>query len=475
MKGRNFSIRIQRVKYVITDFVMTEIAFCLFNIIRFHVLGLVNSGYGTTIDFMTSDKLILEEIFVPLSMLGIYWLSGYYNQPFVKSRLSELNDTLMSALVSTILIFFILLINDTTGIKIKDYELILALFGVLFIFTYTGRRILTMRTAGHLRRRRWIFSTLIIGNSPKSRDIYRKLKQSGSIWTYDVVGFIRLDREHDVSDGMPTWNMDEIDEVCRRYKIDQIVIAPERNRDAYIMSILERLFPLELPVKIAPDTLSYITGNIRLDDILGIPFIDLTSPRISEFQKNVKRTFDVTVSALSLIALSPFLALTACIVKHTSKGPVIYSQERIGKKRKPFNIYKFRSMRENAEEQGPQLSSEHDSRITPFGRFMRKYRVDELPQFWNVLKGDMSLVGPRPERAYFIERIIKKAPYYGLVFQVRPGITGWGMVKYGYASTIDEMVKRSRYDLLYLNNMSISTDMKILIHTVNTVLEGAGK
>ena len=474
MKGRNFSITIQRTKYVMTDFVMTSIAFFLFNIFRYYELDLWDNGYESLKIFIGSTKLILEQVFVPLTLLSIFWLSGYYNNPIAKSRLSELSVTFTSVFISTIAIFFILLINDTTGIKVKDYELILVLFGLMFLFTYSGRSILTIRTTRHLKRRHWIFSTLIVGNSSKSREIYRKLKEHGSVWAYDVIGFISLDQEHQMNDGMKVWPLEKVKEVCSEYKIDQIVLAPEHTRDAYLMSVLDQLFPLDCPVKIAPDTFSYITGNIRLDDILGIPFIDLTSPRISEYQTNLKRTIDVVSALLATIILSPFLLITAIFVKLSSKGPVIYRQERIGRGRKPFNIYKFRSMYTDAENDGPQLSSKNDNRITSFGRFMRKYRIDELPQLWNVLKGDMSLVGPRPERAYFIEQIVRRAPYYGLIFQVRPGVTSWGMVKYGYASSVDQMVQRSRYDLLYLNNMSILTDMKILVHTVNTVIKGSG-
>ena len=304
--------------------------------------------------------------------------------------------------------------------------------------------------------------------------IYRKLKHSGSVWAFDVIGFVRIDKEHDVDDSFTVWEWKEVEQVCRDYSVDQIVLALEHTRDSGIMKILERLFPLGIPVKIAPDVLSFITGNIRLNDILGIPFIDLTSPRMNEFEKNLKRTFDVVASLLSMLLLSPVYAITALMVKFTSEGPVIFKQERMGKGHKPFKILKFRSMYQNAEKEGPRLSSTHDSRITRFGKFMRKYRIDELPQFWNVLKGDMSLVGPRPEREYYIEQIMRKAPYYGLVFQVKPGITSWGMVKYGYASSVNQMVERSKYDLIYINNMSIPNDIKIMIYTIRTIVKGSG-
>lgn len=474
MRGRNFSKTLQRTKYIAVDFLTAFLSFFLFNIVRYFLLVENWSSDNSFWPYVLSTKLIIEQILIPIGMLGIYWISGYYNNVLSKSRVTEFSETFWSAVVSTVIIYLILLINDSSGMKTRDYEIILSLFGIIFTLTYIGRVILTSHTIRQLRKRNWIYSTLIIGNSRKSREALRKLKEGGSVWAYNVVGFINLDKEHSVNDSHQTWNWDEIEEVCRRYEVDQLILAPERIRDSEIMHILERLFPLGLPVRIAPDTLSYVTGNIKLNDIMGVPLIDLTSPRLSNFEKNVKRTFDVLVSIISMIVLSPVFATAAIGVKLSSKGPVIYSQERMGKGHKPFRILKFRSMYVSAEDKGPQLSSKDDRRITSFGKLLRKYRIDELPQFYNVLKGDMSLVGPRPEREYYIEQIIKRAPYYGLIFQVRPGVTSWGMVKYGYASSVTQMVERSRYDLLYINNMSISTDLKILIYTIRTVLKGAG-
>jgi exopolysaccharide biosynthesis polyprenyl glycosylphosphotransferase len=189
---------------------------------------------------------------------------------------------------------------------------------------------------------------------------------------------------------------------------------------------------------------------------------------------NIKRLSDIIVSALTLIIISPILLAISIAIKSTSKGPIIYKQKRIGYHKKPFNIYKFRSMVVDAEQSGPALSSLNDPRITPLGRFMRKYRIDELPQFWNVLKGDMSLVGPRPEREYYIKQIVERAPYYSLIHQVRPGITSWGMVKYGYASDVDGMINRLKYDLLYIENVSFLVDLKIMFYTVHTIFTGKG-
>jgi exopolysaccharide biosynthesis polyprenyl glycosylphosphotransferase len=253
-----------------------------------------------------------------------------------------------------------------------------------------------------------------------------------------------------------------------------IIIAPENEQESTTLSLLYRLFPLNIPIKISPDTLSLLTSPIRLQNIYEEPLIDISSADISEATKNIKRLLDIIMSLTALIILAVPMLIVALIIRLDSKGGIFYSQERIGYRQKPFYIRKFRTMRVDAESNGPQLSSENDSRITRVGRVLRKYRIDELPQFWNVLIGEMSMVGPRPERAFFIRQIVKKAPYYTLIHQVRPGITSWGMVKYGYAQNVDEMILRLRYDLIYLTNISIMVDLKIIIYTVKTVFTGRG-
>ena len=196
---------------------------------------------------------------------------------------------------------------------------------------------------------------------------------------------------------------------------------------------------------------------------------------MSESGKNIKRVLDVFLSVIVLLILSPLFLAVAIAIKLDSHGPVFYSQERVGYHNVPFMIYKFRSMVQDAERNNsPQLTSNNDPRVTRVGRFLRKYRIDELPQFWNVIKGDMSIVGPRPERQYYIDQIIKRVPSYALLHQVRPGITSMGMVKYGYAQNVDEMVERLKYDLLYLENMSLINDFKIMVYTIKTIVTGKG-
>tara|TARA_B100000767_G_C19564477_1_gene450516 strand:- start:66 stop:740 length:675 start_codon:yes stop_codon:yes gene_type:complete len=222
-----------------------------------------------------------------------------------------------------------------------------------------------------------------------------------------------------------------------------------------------------------PDTYGILSGQVKIDDH-GVPLMEWHIDPMNPWQRNSKRLTDILISILVLVLISPLLMLLSIMVRLTG-GPVFFSQLRIGKNQTIFNIYKFRTMRINAEKDGPQLSSEEDTRITSIGKFLRKYRLDELPQFWNVLKGDMSIVGPRPERSFYAEKIIAQAPQYRHVYKVRPGITSWGMVRFGYASNVEEMVSRMKYDLIYIENMSFFNDIKVLIYTVWTIIQGRGK
>lgn len=473
MKNAEMQISRQRAKYVVTDWFMTAIAFFIFNICRYYIISNLHKTFELW-QYMSMGKIVIESFLVPTVLLAVYALSGFYNHPYLKSRMEVFVNSLSVAAVSAALVYLLILLNDI-GMRRKDYLVILILIGLFFIFLYFGRYFVTKIQLRKLIREGKGFNVLIIGNSEKSRIMTDYLTADTVKLPYNIVGYIELTDENNIDDGSRVWSLDKVEDVCAREDVNQIVIALEQHNDRRVMEYVDRLIGLNLPIKIAPDTLSYVTSNINLSDILGTPLVDLTSPKLSDFQANLKRTFDVIVSSTMLVVLGPVYLGLMIAVKRSSRGSVIYSQERIGLRQKPFKIYKFRSMYSDAEDRGPQLSSDDDPRITPVGKILRKYRLDELPQFWNVLKGDMSLVGPRPERDFYIRQIIQKAPYYSLIFQVRPGITSWGMVKYGYASNVDEMVARSRFDLIYLNNMSISTDIKIIIYTVRTVINGEGK
>lgn len=473
MKAQMASKKTERAKLVGIDWLTANFAFALFNVARYFMSYQILNGWHGLRAYLISPTLLAEQALIPLFLLGLYWLTGFYNQPFSKSRLAELLNTGLSSIFSTTLIYLALLTNDQVEHRSSNWLLIIVLFGIFFVITYLGRLLVIQSQIKMFKSRKWTYRTLIIGNSEKAHEMAGRLNDSKATRSFEIEGFISIPDENDTDHS--SWSIDEVDAICSSLVIDQIIIAPEKFNEEKVLGLLYRLFPLGLPVRLAPDTLNFMTSSIHLQDIYGHPFVDLTHTAMGEAGINVKRTLDVIASAMTLFILSPLYLALGIWVKIDSKGPVFYRQQRIGLHQKPFDIIKFRTMRTDAEKEGPQLSSDDDPRITKAGRIMRKYRLDELPQFWNVLKGEMSLVGPRPEREFYIRQIMKKAPYYTLLHQTRPGITSWGMVQYGYASEVDQMVERSKYDLIYISNMSLLVDLKIMLHTVLTILEGRGK
>lgn len=455
------------------DYLASNVAWFLFNIVRFHFPG-IQAG-GSLKAYLLSSRVIEGQIIFPLLMMGVYYLSGYYNQPFFKSRIQELVQTLGSVLVNTLLIFFIALINDVLRLRIDNYELLLLLYGLQFVFVYAVRATITGNATALIHRGKWQFNTFIIGCGSKAVKQMRELEEPRHSLGYRIVGFIRVnDETADPEIADRTYPMEELPLLCREMKIQELIVAPEEDNLAELHRLINTLYPLNLPIKLGTDEFNIISSRVRLTNIYGAPLIDMSNCAISEGGKNMKRMFDILVSAVALVLLSPLFVVLAILIKRDSSGPVFYQQERIGYRHRPFKIYKFRTMKSDAESGTPLLSEENDRRVTRIGRVLRKYRLDELPQFWNVLKGDMSLVGPRPEREYFIRQIVERVPYYVLLHQIRPGITSWGMVKYGYARNIDEMIARLKYDILYLENMSLLVDLKIIIYTIRTVVTGKG-
>ncbi len=460
--------------YIAGDFLSTNLAVCLFSIARFYIDE--STYYFLSLRSYLLHKPVMEEqLLFPLGMLFIYWLSGYYNRVFMKSRLQELERTVSNCFVGTAVFFFIALINDLQPDRLRSYLLMLSLFGFLFICVYPVRRLVSRVGRKRVEKGRWAVNTIVVGCGRSAKEIAKRVESRRMVMGYRIVGYLKTDMDAETpSDDLPVFSFDELDEVIRSYDVKAFVLAVDQKDPEVMRGLINRLLPTGCSVMISPDTYEMLTTRIRTSNVSGEPLVDLSSSNISESMWNIKRVFDVFFSIVGLIISAPVIGVLAICIKRDSPGPVIYKQERIGRHKKPFYMYKLRSMVADAETDGPTLSVANDPRITRIGSVMRKYRLDELPQFWNVLRGDMSFVGPRPEREFYVKLLYERIPAYALVQQVKPGLTSWGMVKYGYASNVDEMIERLRYDLIYLDNVSIGVDIKILIYTLKTVLTGKG-
>ena len=457
-------------KYILSDFISASVAWLLFNILRYEVFA-IDEGADSLLDYLQYPGVLGGQVVIPLFWLVLYYFSGYYNKPFGKSRLTELFSTFITVLIGTVFVFFALLLDDIPRSIDIYYKLFFGMFGLQFFITYIPRLLITQSGMRKIKNREWAMKVLIIGAGGKAGRIAHDLYRLG----YDICGFVSEDERTPVKAdrNQVLGTVEDIPVLMEKENVDEIVLAVESKNNKALLGILYSLYRYKRPIKVLADRFNMLS-KIQLQTIRGIPLVDVTDNNFSPAEQNIKLFLDKVCSVVALLLLSPLFAYIAWRVKKDSPGPVFFRQERIGYLGQPFWMYKFRTMYVNAEENGPSLSSEDDLRVTPFGRIMRKYRLDELPQFWNVLKGDMSLVGPRPERKYFIDEIVKTAPYYYLLHNVRPGITSLGMVKYGYAASVDKMVERMEYDILYYENMSLTLDLTILIYTVKTVITGKG-
>lgn len=466
--------KLQTIKYVIFDVLSSMIAWSLFFIFR---KTSIESGTFEDINAVFADNNFYYGLaIIPLFWLTLYYVQGYYQNIYRKSRLKDFFQTFLTCFLGVIVIFFALLLDDNVTTYKNYYLSFFILFSLHFVLTYLPRLIITTIKVHNVHNHKIYFPTIIVGDGEKALKIYNDLQNEEITSGNKIIGYINKNgKKNEFYSLQYLGTINQLTEIISQYKIEEIIIALEQEEENEIFDVI-CLAGQDVEIKIPADRKDILMGNVKSNAIFNTPLITVTQGLMAPWQQILKRIFDILISLIAIIILSPVYLITSIIVYTTSKGPIFYKQERIGYKGKPFYMHKFRSMYTNAESNGPMLSSgDKDPRITPFGRFMRKVRLDEIPQFYNVLKGTMSIVGPRPERQFFIDQIVKKAPEYRLLHRIKPGITSWGQVKYGYAESVDEMVERLKYDLIYLENLSISTDIKILFYTAVIILQGRGK
>ncbi|HHT23814.1 MAG TPA: sugar transferase [Bacteroidales bacterium] len=466
------SINKLKYRYIAVDFLASLIVWILIIIYR----KTIYYGYLSTdirLYFPNFDYSTTLVTF-PLICLFFHFLSGYYVESIKKSKLIEFTTTFVASIIISFVMFFLLLLNDVAVDYSYYYRSLLVLFALLFSITYLFRVLQSAHIRSYFKKGKWRINTLIIGEGKNAQNLADEIKKNSDF--NRVVGFIRVagKRQKKVEDSDVVGSLHSIDKVIESLDVSEVIVALDDASEQQIFEIINRLFQYNIDIRFTPRLYEILTGKARINRYGLNPLVNVTQSTMTDWELSVKRTFDIITSVLSLIILSPLMIYFSILIKLGSKGPVFFRQERVGYHGKTFKMIKFRTMYQNSEKGVPKLSSPDDERITKVGRTLRKYRLDEIPQFFNVIKGDMSIVGPRPERKFYIDQIIQQAPYYCLLYRIRPGLTSWGPIKVGYANTLDKMVERLNYDIVYMENMNLFTDLKIILHTLEILFKGKG-
>jgi exopolysaccharide biosynthesis polyprenyl glycosylphosphotransferase len=415
--------------------------------------------------------------FIPFVWVGLFVLQGTYADVRRLYRMKIVSLTFYGTLICTILLFFILLLDDEINGYQMYYKSVFTLFSVYLILLFLTRIIFVSYVVKSVHDNRSGFNTLIVGGGDKAVSIFNEIISLPKGIGNKFVGFVNLNGIDKLLEKDLTYlgHIDQLDEILATNSIEEVVIALDSNEHNRLRDIISRIEGRGIKIKISPDMYDLLLGSVKMDNLFGALLFEVNSDAMPVGQQITKRFLDILISFMAIFILTPFYIVMAFMVKISSKGPIFFTQERVGLNGVPFSIIKFRTMYIDAEAKGPQLSSENDPRITSFGKYMRKLRFDEFPQFFNVLKGEMSLVGPRPERQFYIDQIVKVEPQFLQLTKVRPGITSWGQVKYGYAENVDEMLLRMKFDLLYIKNRSLSLDFKIMLYTILIIIKAKGK
>lgn len=453
------SKRKEKILLGFSDFVFINIAWSLYYIVR------IESGWIP----YTSPATF----FIPLLAVYFYWIiifafAGLYQHWFARSRFDEFSSVVKAVSLGCFILFFVIFLDDAlSNSQAISRFLILIYWGLMIVSVGSGRILIRSIQMSLLQKGIGLRNTLLVGTGKRGVELENLVKKFPQLG-YKILGFVDTGKSA-IESGI-IGNIANLEKIIEKNNVTEVLIALEANEKDKLFEIIGHCPPGKVNLKILPDTYEIVSGLAKTNQLYGIPLIEVMPEIMPYGSKLFKRIFDVVVSSVLLLLLSPAMLVISLLIKLTSKGPVFYKQVRVGRNSKQFNMYKFRSMYKDAEEYGPEWAGESDPRITSVGRFIRKMYFDESPQFINVLKNDMSIVGPRPERPYFVELLRKEIPYYYKRLSIKPGITGWAQIKHKYDSSLDDVREKLKYDFFYIENMSLKLDFKIIINTFLVII-----
>lgn len=418
-------------------------------------------------------------VFVSIYWMFIFVVMGLYKKLYLVSRLDEFMTVVKATSIGVLFLFFIGLIGDTISVE-EQKALTIFYWSVTLVLIAFNRFLIRTIQRFYARRGKGLHKTVIIGTGDAAKTAYDDLIRNKTLGM-QVLGFIQVngkipDERSGILPDEVIGHLDEIRSIIDQHQIQDVLVAlePERRRD--LVSVISKVDFPDVTLKLLPDFYQLVSGLNKTNQIFGMPLVEVSPEPMPLWERAAKRLLDILVSILALVVSIPFVIIVSVLIRINSEGPAIFKQTRVGKNGKAFTILKFRTMFMNAEDKtGPTWAKENDPRITKVGYWLRKLRLDEIPQFLNVLKGDMSLVGPRPERPHFVKQFSQQIPLYTRRLRVRPGITGWAQVKWKYGGSLDTVREKTKYDLFYIENISLKMDAKILINTVLTILKGKGQ